>query len=75
VGAGAAVPVWSVGRLEIAYCSSVGAESMTALFTLADVLYFIPLVLAYFITDRLLSKYYTGSWWKQPSDVEGNDEL
>jgi len=48
---------------------------MTALFTLADVLYFIPLVLAYFITDRLLSKYYTGSWWKQPSDVEGNDEL
>jgi hypothetical protein len=27
-------------------------------------------VVSYFLTDRLLSQYYTGSWWQQPSDVE-----
>lgn len=33
-------------------------------------LYFVPMVVAYFVVDRLLSRYFTGSWWKQPSDVE-----
>lgn len=37
---------------------------------LGSILYFIPLVVAYFVVDRLLSRYYTGSWWKEPSDVE-----
>jgi len=35
-------------------------------------LYFVPLVLSYFVVDRLFSRYYTGSWWKQPEDIEQN---
>lgn len=40
---------------------------------LEKALYFIPAVLGYFVFDRVLSRWYTGSWWKQPSDVEADD--
>lgn len=39
---------------------------------LGAVLYFVPLVIGYFAVDRLLSRYYTGNWWKQPEDVDKN---
>ncbi len=37
---------------------------------LAKVLYLIPFVVGYFAVDRLIARWRTGSWWKQPSDVE-----
>ena len=39
-----------------------------------EVLYFVPLVLGYFAVDRLIARWLTGSWWKQPSDLRANRE-
>lgn len=40
-----------------------------------EVLYFVPLVVGYFVTDRVIARWLTGSWWKQPSDLTNNSEV
>jgi len=35
--------------------------------------YFVPVVVGYYAVDRALARYYTGSWWGQPTDVEADD--
>jgi hypothetical protein len=30
-------------------------------------------IVGFLITDRVLSRVFTGSWWKQPSDLGDDD--